>query len=260
MSDADISPPPYSEEWLRQRGAKFDPRTGKKVSPAPIVSDDDSLRRRGDSGEDKPPKENEELGNSPSGEDDNGHKDPIGPSVGPNGKEPTDDRSKDKIPVDPPRKSRRLPLIIGFALAIAAVIAAEQYIVPMLTHSSRTTKVKQAVTSSSTNQVPENSTTRTVTSPPPKVPVVPIAKPNNAIPKLSPNVHEEILTPSLPTSTPPAQVAPVQAAPVQAAPPANKIIKPNVVPETFPAPVKHHGENNAQYEQQHLNQLMSPLG
>lgn len=258
MSDADISPPPYSEEWLRQRGAKFDPRTGNAVSPAPIV--------RVELGGDKLPGK-EELAplNPPPGEDGKDlNPPPPFSSDGPNGEGPTGGGSGtdgDSVePVDPPRKSRRLPLIIGFALALAAVIAAEQYIVPMLTHSSRTTKVKQAIPSSSTNQVPEKSTTRTVTSPPPKVPVVPISKPNNAIPKLSPNVHEEILTPSLPTSTPPAQVAPVQAAPVQAASPANKIIKPNVVPETFPAPVKHHGENNAQYEQQHLNQLMSPLG
>lgn len=258
MLDADISPPPYSEEWLRQRGAKFDPRTGIAVSPAPTV--------RVELGGDKlPGKEDLPPLNPPPGEDGKDQNPPPPPPPdGSNGGGPTGGGSgtdRDSVePVVPPRKSRRLPLIIGFALAIAAVIVAEQYIVPMLTHSSHTTKVKQAVTSSSTNQVPENSTTRTVTPQPPKVPVVPIAKPNNAIPKLSPNVHEEILTPSLPTSTPPAQVAPVQAAPVQAAPPANEIIKPNVVPETYPAPVQHHGESNAQYEQQHLNQLMSPLG
>jgi hypothetical protein len=151
-------------------------------------------------------------------------------------------------------------LIVGFALAIAAVVAAEHYIVPMLTHGASTTKPRQAIPGSSTNQVPETQTTRTVTPPVPNVSVVPIAKPNNATPKLPPNVHEETPTPSLPTLTSPAQAAPVQAAPVQAAPPANKIIKSNVVPETFPAPVQHHEESNAQYEQQHLNQLMSPLG
>ncbi len=263
MTDADNSPRSYSEDWLRQRGAKYNPLTGQIVAQPRLVRDlsppdkttggeaeQSKLAPTSPDKQQKPP-----LSESPvvSG----------GGETGASVHRPATSGAQEypAIPEVPSPRSK-LPVFIGLVLAIVAVVAAEHYVVPMFTHTARTDLVKQAAPSSGIRQ-PETNTTRTSIPPLPKDTIVKSAQQNIKAPEVPTNGPQVTAAPS------PAPITPVQATSVQATPPANTIVKSSAAPrtqeeypapETQPAPAQHHGESNAQYEQQHLNQLMSPLG
>lgn len=253
MTDADDSLQPYSDDWLRQRGAKFNPLTGVEVAEPRLVEEAEP------SGEKPTPVDEPDKVLPPGRDGVNGGGGAVG-SVHPSDKEDAGGGSEtSKVS----SSKSKLPVLIGLVLAIAAVVAAEHYLVPMFTHAAPAGPVKQ-LTRSSGPLTSETDRVATAVPAPPEAAIARSSQQSN-----SSTVVATANKPALTTTPNVESTTPVQATSVQPKPPTMSIAKSSVVPrvqESYPAPAiqtapaQHHSESNAHYEQQHLNQLMSPLG
>lgn len=133
----------YSDEWLRERSASFNPLTGQKVPP---------VLKGSDQAKTTVPPDVDRAKVDPLGQvesvirdaaeipraitEKTASPDTVSPpssvrrAVGEGG-----DASSDKEYRPVRKKSSRAPLVIGMLLAIAAVVAAEHYLVPDFTHN-----------------------------------------------------------------------------------------------------------------------------
>ena len=264
MTDSELQDViPYSDEWLRERGARFNPLTDK---PVPQITEikPESRAPTSPSGAATPLREPEVLESLPP-------QPAASPTISPQaqtrgvtagGTEEVIVPEQQKMPR---RRPSRLPLIIGFLLAVAAVIVAEQYLVPMFTHPKKVTRLAPAAQrpsspSSSTPAVPlvpKISESQT----PPTAKVIPSTSMQQQTPKSIPPVRqvEESVAPrpTVPVAaTPPAVTQAPTTADLPSTPPPAENEMPNS-PRAAPPPQR---ESKAQFEQQHMQQLLSPLG
>ncbi len=265
---------PYSELWLRKRGARFHPLKGGEIpSQVETIGGPDQpskgivqppVRKNGDEG--KPSQRTDEDSEQP-------FKGIVQPPIRRNGDNEVDlSQGTDRTPgggtsdQTRPKRQRhsRWSLVMGILLALAAVFAAEHYLV-LWFHSMKTASYHAKGQG-------KMAAVTTIPSPRP-APTIPPAK-TTVIPKRASSVPsvETARPPSTISASPPAAVpmqpqleAPRQAAvvPVPAMP---------IARETPPAP-SHYGhgvaasaapsprykESKAQYELQHLHQLLSPF-
>ncbi len=259
---------PYSDSWLRERGASFDPLTGMRVPPLPKEKTQEKtppgtveIAQPESSGPEAPasvgaaigiPEAITESAPSPA-------QVPHEVSVIKQGGEAPAPASDEYQPVR--KKSSRLPIIIGILLAVAAVVAAEHYLVPIFTHS----KPKEVPSANS----PQSSQV----SPSVKSSPRPFSKPSTQAPISAPQPAVVPVHPSpapTPRTTVQPSVPPVQRteAPMPRAEPTVPRSTPSATPQiqrpvspSQPAAVPSPQErvSKAQYEQKHMQQLLSPL-
>lgn len=247
---------PYSAAWLRERGASYDPLTGRPVPqpavPMPRLVDKHDVAQPLASDKHTPPLVEPDT--------------PVIAAPSPSATAamlpqpiPTQETSANAYSQQAARRNRkpsRLPIIMGLIIVLLAVFAAEHYLVPMFS------KPKKLVSSSTTvSQVGAIAPIpATVIPPRPSVSSVPPSVPAREASTHTPT--PAVTAPStrqapalLPVPKAEEQVpAPVQAPSVIQSPPSSSV---QVGPHSVTEP-RH--ESKAQFEQQHMQQLLSPLG
>lgn len=261
---------PYTDDWLRERGAFFNPLTGRRVPPLPKESVPAKTQKHVDFVQETITPQRHEESTSvgatvgipqfasesvPIAEA--GHRPaPAGP--------PDGHASTSTVEDYPPvrRKTSRLPLIIGILLAIAAVVAAEHYLVPIFTHHRtkevantlppQSSQVAHVVTPTS-SKVTKPSITAAASTPQSSVPHVN----QSTTPVPSTNAQASV-TPVPRTEAPMPRAEPTVPRSTPSATPQIQRPVPPSQPAAIPSPQER--ESKAQYEQQHMQQLLSPLG
>lgn len=240
---------PYSDAWLRMRGALYNPLNGQAIKhidePVEIFAStaEEVPEPRVPEAEVPPPIANPTTkGVSTSQQDSRTSSD---------SNLPYEDFARN---LSVPRSGIKYKLLLGAFLAIAAALLADHYLVPMFSKPVRLVVPKnsesaptKAFHATAPYVAPVKNSPITVR---PSTPSSVQSK--STVPESTGTSAGNALTTHVPVSpvihqvtkavvvTPPAYVAPA--------------------PAPAPVPAPHHSESNAQYEQQHLNQLMSPLG